>query len=73
MVFCHRYDRLLLPSQVAAMVVSHIRRLGRVIDRSITKAEMRKRVESIMSALAQTGKNETVDMDMLVQTVSAMG
>ncbi len=54
------------------MAVSYNRLWKLLIDKSITKTEMRKRAGISTSVLAKMGKNETVSMDTLARIAAAM-
>lgn len=54
------------------MAVSYNRLWKLLIDKGITKTEMRKRAGISTSVLAKMGKNETVSMDTLVRIAVAM-
>lgn len=54
------------------MAVSYNRLWKLLIDKGITKTEMRKRAGISTSVLAKMGKNETVSMDTLARIAAAM-
>ncbi len=54
------------------MAVSYNRLWKLLIDKGITKTEMRKKAGISTSVLAKMGKNETVSMDTLARIVIAM-
>ena len=54
------------------MVVSYNRLWKLLIDKGITKTEMRKKAGISTSVLAKMGKNETVSMDTLARIAAAM-
>ena len=54
------------------MAVSYNRLWKLLIDKGITKTEMRKKVGISTSVLAKMGKNETVSMDTLARIATAM-
>ena len=54
------------------MAVSYNRLWKLLIDKGITKTEMRKKAGIITSVLAKMGKNETVSMDTLARIAAAM-
>lgn len=54
------------------MVVSYNRLWKLLIDKGITKTEMRKRAGISTNVLAKMGKNETVSMDTLARIASVM-
>lgn len=54
------------------MAVSYNRLWKLLIDKGITKTEMRKMVGISTSVLAKMGKNETVSMDTLARIAVAM-
>lgn len=54
------------------MAVSYNRLWKLLIDKGITKTEMRKRAGISTSVLAKMGKNKTVSMDTLVRIAAAM-
>lgn len=54
------------------MAVSYNRLWKLLIDKSITKTEMRKKAGISTSVLAKMGKNETVSMDTLARIAAAM-
>ena len=54
------------------MVVSYNRLWKLLIDKGITKTEMRKKAGISTSVLAKMGKNETVSMDTLARIATAM-
>lgn len=54
------------------MAVSYNRLWKLLIDKGITKTEMRKKAGISTSVLAKMGKNETVSMDTLVRIAAAM-
>lgn len=54
------------------MAVSYNKLWKMLIDKGITKTEMRKRASISTSVLAKMGKNETVSMDTLVRIATAM-
>ena len=58
--------------EVDAMAVSYNRLWKLLIDKSITKTEMRKKAGISTSVLAKMGKNETVSMDTLARIAAAM-
>ncbi len=54
------------------MAVSYNRLWKLLIDKGITKTEMRKAAGISTSVLAKMGKNETVSMDTLAKIVAVM-
>ena len=54
------------------MAVSYNRLWKLLIDKGITKTEMRKRAGISTNVLAKMGKNETVSMDTLARIASVM-
>ena len=58
--------------EVDAMAVSYNRLWKLLIDKGITKTEMRKKAGISTSVLAKMGKNETVSMDTLARIAAAM-
>ena len=54
------------------MAVSYNRLWKLLIDKGITKTEMRKRAGISTSVLAKMGKNKTVSMDTLIRIAAAM-
>lgn len=54
------------------MAVSYNRLWKLLIDKGITKTEMRKKAGISTSVLAKMGKNETVSMDTLARIAVAM-
>ena len=54
------------------MAVSYNRLWKLLIDKGITKTEMRKKAGISTSVLAKMGKNETVSMDTLSRIAAAM-
>lgn len=54
------------------MAVSYNRLWKLLIDKGITKTEMRKKAGISTSVLAKMGKNETVSMDTLARIAAAM-
>lgn len=54
------------------MAVSYNRLWKLLIDKGITKTEMRKKAGISTSVLAKMGKNETVSMDTLARISAAM-
>lgn len=54
------------------MAISYNRLWKLLIDKGITKTEMRKKVGISTSVLAKMGKNETVSMDTLARIATAM-
>lgn len=54
------------------MTVSYNRLWKLLIDKGMTKTEMRKRVGISTNVLAKLGKNETVSMETLARIASAM-
>lgn len=54
------------------MAVSYNRLWKLLIDKGITKTEMRKQAGISTSVLAKMGKNETVSMDTLARIAAAM-
>lgn len=54
------------------MAVCYDRLWKLLIDKHITKTEMRKRAGISTSVLAKMGKNETVSMDTLARIAAAM-
>lgn len=54
------------------MAVSYNRLWKLLIDKGITKTEMRKRVGISTSVLAKMGKSETVSMDTLVKIATSL-
>ena len=54
------------------MAVSYNRLWKLLIDKCITKTEMRKKAGISTSVLAKMGKNETVSMDTLARIAAAM-
>ena len=58
--------------EVDAMAVSYNRLWKVLIDKGITKTEMRKKAGISTSVLAKMGKNETVSMDTLARIATAM-
>jgi DNA (cytosine-5)-methyltransferase 1 len=54
------------------MAVSYNRLWKLLIDKGITKTEMRKKASISTSVLAKMGKNETVSMDTLARIAAAM-
>jgi len=58
--------------EVDAMAVSYNRLWKLLIDKGITKTEMRKKAGISTSVLAKMGKNETVSMDTLTKIATAL-
>ncbi len=54
------------------MAVSYNKLWKLLIDKGITKTEMRKRVGISTNVLAKMGKNETVSMETLVRIATVM-
>lgn len=54
------------------MAVSYNRLWKLLIDKGITKTEMRKKAGISTSVLAKMGKNETVSMDTLTKIATAL-
>ena len=54
------------------MDISYNKLWKMLIDKGITKTEMRKQVGLSTSVLAKMGKNETVSMDTLARIATAM-
>ncbi len=54
------------------MAVSYNRLWKLLIDKGITKTEMRKKAGISTSVLAKMGKNETVSMDTLTKITTAL-
>ncbi len=54
------------------MAVSYNRLWKLLIDKGITKTEMRKKAGISTTVLAKMGKNETVSMDTLARIAAAM-
>ena len=54
------------------MAISYNKLWKLLIDRGITKTEMRKRVGLSTNVLAKMGKNETVSMETLARIASVM-
>lgn len=57
---------------IDAMAVRYNRLWKLLIDKGITKTEMRKKAGISTSVLAKMGKNETVSMDTLARIATAM-
>ena len=55
-----------------AMAISYNRLWKLLIDRGITKTEMRKRAGLSTNVLAKMGKNETVSMETLARIAAVM-
>ena len=55
------------------MAVSYNRLWKLLIDKGITKTEMRKRAGISTNVLAKMGKNETVSMESLAKIAAVMG
>lgn len=54
------------------MIVNYNKLWKLLIDKGLTKTEMRKRAGISTSVLAKMGKNETVSMDTLTRIASVM-
>lgn len=54
------------------MAISYNRLWKLLIDRGITKTEMRKKADISTSVLAKMGKNETVSMNTLARIAATM-
>lgn len=59
-------------TEVDAMEVSYNKLWKLLIDKGMTKTEMRKRAGLSTNVLAKMGKNETVSMDTLGKIASVM-
>ena len=66
------YHVELYPQEVDAMAVSYNKLWKLLIDKGITKTEMRKKAGISTTVLAKMGKNETVSMDTLARIAAAM-
>ena len=59
--------------EVSALAVNYNKLWKLLIDKGMTKTEMRKQAGISTNVLAKMGKNETVSMDTLARIAAVMG